>query len=78
MGIAIRTYLKKIELSPIKVALGRDCPKVIGIDFPKRIKFIMLNKAPNTSPLAIALSLRNKKRTPATMAPVRAHVQIFF
>ena len=56
IGIAKITNLNKIEVNPIKPALERDCPNVIGMDFPRRIKLIMLKHVPSKSPLAIAFS----------------------
>jgi len=56
IGIARRMYLVKIEPNLIKPALGRDCLMVIGMDFPKRIKLIILKQVPRIRPLAIAFS----------------------
>jgi len=78
-GIANKAYLARIDPKPIMRALGRDCPKAIGIDLPIRTKFIMLNKVPNKSPLPTAFSSRKKMQTKAiTTADVKAQKQILF
>ena len=56
MGIANKENLTKIDASPIIPDLERECPRVIGIVFPKRIKLVILNKVPSKSPLAQAFS----------------------
>jgi hypothetical protein len=56
IGIASIGNLNKMEVRLIKPALERDFPKVIGMDFPRRKKLIMLKHVPNKSPLAIAFS----------------------
>jgi hypothetical protein len=53
-GIAKMAYLNRIEENPMALALARDCPKVIGIDFPSKKKLMMLKRVPSRRPLAMA------------------------
>lgn len=76
MGIASTIYRVKIEANPIKVDLERDCPKVIGMVLPIRRKLIILKHAPIKSPLAIAFSLTNIRKTAKSMADVMVQKHI--
>jgi hypothetical protein len=72
IGIARIGYLNKMEAKLIKPAFERDFPKVIGMDFPRRKKLIILKHVPNKSPLAIAFSLTSIKRIDIIMVNVKA------
>jgi hypothetical protein len=76
IGIARIMYLHKIEIKPIRPAFGRECFKVIGMDFPIRIKLIMLKNIPNKRPLAIELLSNKTKKRANTVVYVMAKEQI--